>query len=146
MNTSKPNTALGQYRKTNAHGAAAGGDSLQLISHMMQGALGSIAKARGHMQRHEVADKCQEIDRAVGLVDGLRACLDMERGRDIAANLEALYQYMLQRLVEANLNDEEAGLDEVAGLLGEIRSAWQDVASDFRPDTAKPPTANSPAA
>jgi flagellar protein FliS len=61
MNASKPNNALGQYRKTDAHGAAAADDRLQLIVHMMQGALDRVATARGHMQRHEVAEKGQEI-------------------------------------------------------------------------------------
>jgi flagellar protein FliS len=137
MNASKPNNALGQYRKTDAHGAAAADDRLQLIVHMMQGALDRVATARGHMQRHEVAEKGQEIGRAIGLIDGLRVCLDNENGGDIAGNLDALYQYMLKRLVESNLNDEPAGLDEVAELLGEIKSAWQQMAVEYRPTINK---------
>jgi flagellar protein FliS len=121
MNASRPNDALGQYRKTDAHGAAAADDRLQLIVHMMQGALDRVATARGHMQRHEVAEKGQEID--------------------IAGNLDTLYQYMLKRLVEANLNDELAGLDEVADLLGEIKSAWQQMAIEYRPVAVREATA-----
>ena len=137
MIPAKPSNALGQYRKTDAHGAAAADDRLQLVLHMMQGALDRIATARGHMKRHEVAAKGQEIGRAIGLIDGLRACIDKEKGGDISGNLEALYQYMLKRLVEANLKDELAGLDEVADLLGEIKSGWQQMAVEYRPAPAQ---------
>jgi flagellar protein FliS len=133
MNSSKPSNALGQYRKTGAHGAAAADDRLQLVLHMMQGALDRIATARGHMKRSEVAEKGQEIGRAIGLIDGLRVCLDKDNGGDIAGNLEALYEYMLKRLVEANLEDDPTGLDEVANLLGEIKSAWQQMAVEYHP-------------
>jgi len=140
MNSSRPTSALSQYRQTDAHGAAAADDRLQLILHMMQGALDRIATARGHMKRREVAKKGEEIGRAIGLIDGLRACLDKEAGNDIAGNLESLYQYMLKRLVEANLNDEPAGLDEVAGLLGEIKAGWEQMAVEYHPVAAQPAT------
>jgi flagellin-specific chaperone FliS len=48
---------------------------------------------------------------------------------------------MLKRLVEANLNDELAGLDEVADLLGEIKSAWQQMAIEYRPVAVREATA-----
>jgi len=125
MNTKLGQNALGQYRSTNAYGAAAADDRLQLILHMMDGAISRIATARGHMARNEAALKGEEIGRAIGLIDGLRTSLDKDQGGDIAQNLEALYDYMMHRLVEANLNDNTEILDEVEDLLHEIKSGWQ---------------------
>ena len=122
MNT-QPGNALGQYRAVNAYGAAAG-DSRQLILRMMDGALDRITAARGHMCRQEIAAKGAAIGRAIGIIDGLRTSLDHERGGTIAANLESLYDYMMRRLVEANFRNKVAHLDEVTGLLDEIRSSW----------------------
>lgn len=127
MNTTPGHSALGQYRSTNAYGAAAADDRLQLILHMMEGAISRIATARGHMARHEAAPKGEELGRAIGLIDGLRTSLDKEQGGDIAQNLEALYDYMMHRLVEANLNDNTEILDEVEDLLHEIKSGWQEL-------------------
>jgi flagellar protein FliS len=121
--------ALGQYRAVTAYGAA-NGDRLQLILRMMETALGRIVTARGHMARGEIAAKGEAIGKAIGLIDGLRTSLDKERGGEIAANLEALYDYMMRRLVEANFKHDERRLDEVAGLLEEIRSGWQALVSD----------------
>lgn len=138
MNQPTPGNALGQYRVTDAYGAAAASDRLQLINRMMQGALDRIATARGHMRRGETAAKGEQIGRAIGLVDGLRACLDTGDGQDIAANLDSLYDYMLNRLMDANLRNDDAALEEVAELLGEIKSGWELMAAQFRPEDSLP--------
>lgn len=118
---------LGYYQSVNAYGAAASG-RVQLILQMMNAAIDRIVTAKGNVRRREVAAKGAAIGKAIGIIDGLRTSLDKERGGDIAANLEAIYDYMMRRLVEANLNDDERHLDEVAGLLEEIRSGWEVVA------------------
>mgnify|MGYP001233595006 FL=1 len=123
-----PSSALGQYRTNDAYGAASG-DSRQLILRMMDGAIDRIVTARGHMQRGEIAAKGAAISRAISVIDGLRTSLDQARGGEIAANLERLYDYMMRRLLEANFRNDMAGLDEVAGLLDEIRSGWAGIAS-----------------
>jgi flagellar protein FliS len=50
--------------------------------------------------------------------------LDKSRGGEIAQNLEALYLYMQERLLQANLHNQVEPLDEVASLLREIKTAW----------------------
>jgi flagellar protein FliS len=129
--TPHPGNALGQYRAVTAYGAA-NGDRLQLVLRMIETAIDRIASARGHMARQETAAKGEVIGKAIGLIDGLRAALDKERGGEIAANLEALYDYMMRRLVEANFRNDERRLEEVADLLEEIRSGWQALTDDPR--------------
>ena len=129
MNFTPSNNPTNQYRTVDAYGAAAASDRMQLVLRMMQGALDRIATARGHMRRGEQALKGEALGRAVRLIDGLRSCLDHERGGEIAANLAALYGYMTRRLTEANLRNEQRGLDEVAELLEEIRGGWEQMAA-----------------
>ena len=138
MNQPTSDNALGQYRVTDAYGAAAAGDRLQLINRMMQGALDRIATARGHMRRGEASGKGEQIGRAIGLVDGLRACLDTDGGADIAANLDSLYRYMLSRLMDANLRNDDEALAEVAELLGEIKSGWELMATQHGSNESRP--------
>ena len=116
---------LDHYRSVGAYGAAAAEDRKELVLRMLEGAQDRIASARGHMQRAETADKGVAIGKAIGIIDGLRASLDADKGGEIATNLDALYDYMNRRLVEANAADRVELLDEVSNLLGEIRSAWQ---------------------
>jgi flagellar protein FliS len=143
MSANRPGDALGQYRATNAYGATAA-DRLQLVLQMLRGAIDRIATARGHLRRGEVAGKGEQIGRAIGLVDGLRTCLDAEQGGEIAANLDALYAYMLNRLMAANVKDDEGALIEVADLLNEIKSGWELMAAEHRPRQPEPAAAAAP--
>jgi flagellar protein FliS len=128
MNATSHN-ALGHYRAVNAYGAVAG-DRLQLILDMMDTAADRVRTAKGHMRRKEIPAKGREIGRAIGIIEGLRTSLDQDKGGDIAGNLGALYEYMERRLLEANLGNDEARLDEVADLLEEIRSGWAAILQD----------------
>ncbi len=127
--------ALGEYRTTDAYGAAASVDRLELITRMMQGAVDRIATARGHMSRGEAAEKGEQIGKAIGLIDGLRACLD-DTGdcHDIATNLDSLYSYMLNQLMQASLENNDATLAEVTDLLNEIKTGWEMMVEQYRPE------------
>ena len=127
MNSTGSYKALGQYRSTNAHGSVVDADKLQLVLLMMQGVLDSIATAKGHLERGEVSVKGEQIGRAIQLLEGLRTALDKDSGGEIAANLERLYEYSARRLLAANMSDSREILDEIAGLLGEIKSAWEQI-------------------
>lgn len=137
------NNPMNQYRSVDAYGAASAGDRLQLVTRMMQGALDRIASARGHMQRGEKGPKGEALGRAVRLIDGLRSCLDHERGGEVAANLAALYEYMTRRLTEANLRNDQRPLDEVADLLDEIRSGWEQMMASPNLRAVPAPTAGA---
>jgi len=73
--------------------------------------------------RGEVALKGERIGKAISIVEGLRTSLNLEVG-ELSQNLEDLYDYVARRLFEANMQDDAEILDEVAGLLREIKSAW----------------------
>ncbi|MCP1605344.1 flagellar protein FliS [Pseudomonas citronellolis] len=86
-----------------------------------------IAQARGAMQRGQMAEKGQLIGKAVAIVGGLRDGLNLEAGGDYAERLNALYIYMGRRLLEANRQNDEHMLDEVANLLRSIKEGWDGI-------------------
>jgi flagellar protein FliS len=98
-----------------------------LIQLVLEHALGQIAVAKGALERQAVAIKGAAIGKTIALIDELNISLDMQQGGDIAFNLRNLYDYMVRRLVEANMRNDAAILEEVAGLLREIKSAWDSV-------------------
>ncbi len=101
----------------------------QLVALLFQGAEQAIALARVHMENGNLADKGLSISKAIDIINlGLKASLDIEAGGEIAQNLAALYDYMVRRLISANIKNQPAILDEVSGLLGEISSAWGEAA------------------
>nr|WP_296752660.1 flagellar export chaperone FliS [Thioalkalivibrio sp.] len=116
--------ALNQYRNAGPLASVNEADPHHLVQMLFEGALDRIAIARGAMRQGDVAVKGERISRAITIIDGLRAHLDLERGGEIAANLRSLYEYMERRLAEANLRDDITILDEVANLLREVKSGW----------------------
>jgi flagellar protein FliS len=115
---------LAAYQSAAAHGGVAASDPHRLIVMLMDGALERIATARGCMQRGDTAEKARLINRAVSIVGELRNSLDMKSGGQIAENLGELYDYMCRRLLKATSENRVEMLDEVSGLLQQIRSAW----------------------
>lgn len=113
---------LDQYRQTSA--AAAEQDPHRVIALLLAGAIERVRMAQSSLARGDIPGKAQAISAAVAIVDGLRLSLDHEAGGEIAAGLESLYDYASLRLVEANAGNDRVRLEEVAGLLGEIESAW----------------------
>jgi flagellar protein FliS len=120
-----PNSAkLAAYRSTSAHAGVEGADPHRLIVMLMDGALDRIATARGLMSNGGGAEKAQLLHRAVAIIDELRNSLNFKAGGELCHNLDALYEYMCTRLMQANAANKPEWLDEVSRLLNEIRSAW----------------------
>lgn len=95
---------------------------------LLDNVLDKITIAKGHMLRGSVAEKCENISRALALIEGLRLSLDKKGGGDIARNLEDLYDYIERRLIQANMQNDPAILDEIASLLNEIKGGWDAIA------------------
>lgn len=123
--------ALQGYRKGGLEEIVEGATPHRLIQMLLQGALDRIASARGYMERGDIAQKGSHIGKAISIVEGLRVSLDREGGGEIAHNLERLYDYLETRLLEANVRNEPAYLDEAAGLIREIKSAWDAISPEL---------------
>lgn len=103
----------------------------KLILMLFDGAILSLSSASVFLAQNQVAEKGQSISKAIDIItNGLRASLDLQTGGELAERLFALYEYMANRLLQANIHNDAAAIDEVSHLLGELRSAWEEIAQD----------------
>lgn len=102
----------------------------KLIEICLAGALERIAIAKGAMQHGDLGEKARRIAAAAAIVEHLKVSLDLRAGGDLARNLDQLYDYIIRRLTQANAANEVEGLDEVTGLLGQIKSGWDGLAAN----------------
>ncbi len=123
------NAAMNQYRQTGAAAASVETDPKKLIEMLLGGAIDRLAYARGAMLRQERDAKHRCMSSAISIIEHLRVVLDLNAGGALARNLMRLYDYMLARLPAANLADDPQGIDEVIGLLREIKGAWDQIPS-----------------
>ncbi|MGF0334789.1 flagellar export chaperone FliS [Ectopseudomonas toyotomiensis] len=121
-------SALRQYQSVNTDVLVSDASPHRLIQMLMEGGLSRMAQARGALEHGQLAMKGELIGKAISIVGGLRGALDMERGGDVAANLDRLYEYMGNRLVEANANADVTIIDEVSRLMRTIKSGWDGIA------------------
>jgi flagellar protein FliS len=97
----------------------------KLIVMLFDGALQSLRNARQQMKAGDIAAKGKSITQAVNIVtSGLRTSLDLNKGGEIATSLDALYDYMARRLMQAHLHNSFDALDEVEKLLLDLRESW----------------------
>ncbi len=121
-------SALKQYQSVNIEAQVMDASPHRLIQLLMEGGLTRLAQARGAMERGEIAHKGELLGKAIAIVAGLRDGLNFDAGGEIAANLDRLYGYMIRRLTEANLKNDPAMIEEVSGLLREIKTGWDGIA------------------
>jgi flagellar secretion chaperone FliS len=125
-------TGANSYAQIGLQSAAMSATPHQLITMLFDGVKTAIAMARHHMANKEIAAKGKAISKAINIVEnGLKASLDTEAagaaGAELIANLSALYDYIAQRLMYANLRNDPALLDEADRLLDNIGSAWREI-------------------
>ena len=113
------------YSQVGVESSVADANPHRLILMLFEGAIKAVAKARLAMTKGEVAPKCEAIAKAIAIIqEGLQLSLDVKAGGELAENLNGLYEYMIHRLVFANLKNQVEPLDEVGKLLVDLKNAW----------------------
>lgn len=117
--------ATAAYQKANV----AARSPLELVVLLYDGALASIARARDSAGTGDLVTKGAAVTKALAIVAHLQGTLDMEAGSEIAENLDRLYVFVTDRLIEFNVQGRAEALDEAARVLTTLRDAWSTVAS-----------------
>lgn len=123
---------INAYRKGNLKQDVANADPHKLTLMLLQGALDRIAYAKGAMERKDFADKANFISKSNAIIMHLRDTLDLESGGEVAENMFALYNYMIERLNSAHIINDVNMLDEVSSLLTPIRDAWVQIPEEAK--------------
>lgn len=119
---------IAAYQRTGIETGVGTADPHKLILMLFEGAQEALAKAKLHIHHNEIAKKGEMLSKAIMIIDhGLKASLDMSTGKDIAQKLSSLYEYMTNRLLTANIQNDIKIIDEVNDLLTELYDAWKTI-------------------
>ncbi|TFW26014.1 flagellar export chaperone FliS [Duganella callida] len=122
-------TGVNAYAKVGMETGVLAASPHKLIVMLFDGALKALNTALTGMRAGNIGEKGKAISQAIMIIDsGLRAALDKKAGGEIAEGLDALYEYMSNRLLMANLNNDSGIIEEVQRLLTELRDAWNAIA------------------
>jgi flagellar secretion chaperone FliS len=123
---------INAYKKGNLKQDIAQADPHKLTLMLMQGALDRMAYAKGCMERKDYEGKSEHLSRANAIVMNLRDTLDMDMKSEVSENLYSLYEYMIQRLIDANVQNSLKIMDEVINLMLPIKNAWAEIPEDAK--------------
>ncbi len=127
-----PRNYAEQYRKVGVSTSVVDADPHKLVALLLEGANTRIRRAEAFLAQGDQGAKGKAIGEACAIIGHLNGSLDHEAGGEIAGNLSALYDFVIQRLTEANLNNDAVALQESLTVMGEIESAWNAIPAGQR--------------
>ncbi|MFY9120524.1 MAG: flagellar export chaperone FliS [Syntrophomonadaceae bacterium] len=113
-----------QYRKTTVETMT----PAKLLLMLYDGALNSLRSASKAVDEKDMSVAHNQLIKGQDIVAELMSTLNMEY--DISHQLYALYDYMFQRLVEANTTKDKAIIEEVYQFLSELRDTFAQAADE----------------
>jgi flagellar protein FliS len=107
-------------------------DGYTLIRSLLAKLVGRLGIARHSLLADDVVTKGEQIGKAIETISVLQVAIDESHDATLAGNLVSLYDYMARQLLHANLHNAIEPLDEVLGLVREIKSAWDAIGEQTR--------------
>lgn len=117
--------ARSRYLETDINTA----DPFELVLILYRGAIQNLSCSLDFFASRLIEKRVNAINRAGAMIGELQSTLDFEKGGQIASSLDRLYAYMLQRLLDANLQQDPLAVQEVIKLLKTLVSAWEEAQS-----------------
>lgn len=96
----------------------------QLLIMLYDGAIRFSRQAKEAIETNDMATKGKYIGKTMAIISEFTRSLDHDIGGHIAADLDALYAYMIRELSTANLQNDKEKIDIVINLLTDLRQTW----------------------
>ncbi|MFC1821095.1 flagellar export chaperone FliS [Thermodesulfobacteriota bacterium] len=120
----KNGDALTHYQKTNIETSG----KLELVIMCYEKAILFLHDAKHYFQEQQFEKKAKNLKRVLDIIYELRASLNFEKGDEIAANLAAIYGYLIRRLQDGDIKKDLSAFDETIEILSELKEAWENIA------------------
>ena len=98
----------------------------KLIEMLYEGVLRFNAQAKKAMKDGNVEKKIYWINRSVAIITELISVLDMKQEGTMPLYLQGLYNYEIQLLTQASIENSEKKLDECSNVFKELLAAWRE--------------------
>jgi flagellar protein FliS len=103
----------------------------ELLLMLFDGAIRFARQAQEHLRQGDLEAANSKLIRVQDIVSELNLSLDLSVG-EIAVNLQQLYTYIYDRLVQANIRKDPEIVEEALVLLMELRDTWEQVVAQTR--------------
>lgn len=102
----------------------------QLVQMLYHAGVAATQRAETALAASTPAAAHRDLVRAQDIVHELRVTLDHERGGSLATNLDALYEWCFDQLVEANTTKQPGPLASVSSVLAQLAASWDQLVAE----------------
>ena len=120
-------SALAQYGQIKNDTQTKYASPHQLMLMLFDGAIEAMSLTIGAIQNDNFEVRSKQNTRSITIINGMRECLDMETGGELAENLYSLYQYMAQELFRASFKNDADTIQNIQTMLKDIRESWEKI-------------------
>lgn len=124
--------ALKQYQSVDLRATVETASPHKMVSMLFDGALKALATAKGCCERTDIEGRSAAINKASDIIVGLKGCLDLEQGGEVAQRLDELYDYAIRQLYQANKENSAERVQEVIGLIAEVSTGWNEMPVEYK--------------
>ena len=103
----------------------------QLMLMLFDGAIEAMSFTIGAIENNNFELRSKQNSRSITIINGMRECLDMETGGELADNLYSLYQYMTKELFKASYKNDAETIQNIQTMLKDIRGSWEKIPVDM---------------
>jgi flagellar protein FliS len=124
-------SALAQYGQIKNDTQTTYASPHQLMLMLFDGAIEAMSITVGAIQNKNFELRSKQNTRSITIINGMRECLDMETGGELANNLYSLYQYMARELFRASFKNDVDTIQNIQTMLKDIRGSWEKIPLDM---------------
>lgn len=111
------------YRRAAGQSATAVGRVVLLYEQLIT----DLRRALAALDKNDIEHRTREIDHALTVVGQLQGTLNMEKGGEVARNLQRFYDYLCANLLQAQMQGSKQILQRQIANLVTLREAWKEV-------------------
>ena len=74
-----------------------------------------------------IKKKAENIGKATEIIAYLQGSLNLEKGGEIAQNLNEIYDILISELIKANIENNLEIITKSIGVLENLKKAWEDI-------------------
>ena len=132
MNLALKKQFIKQYANNYIETAVSEASPHKLVEMLYDGAIKNMNLAKVFIEHKNLEKKSEHINKALSIINALRAGIDLEKGGEVASNLYDLYDYCYRRLFTASVKNDIAIIDEVLAHILSVSQAWKEMPDNFK--------------
>lgn len=102
-------------------------DPYRVTQLLLEGLIRFMVLSKAAISRQDIVEKNTLLAKSQSIINALLVSLDVEKGGEVAQNMQDLYVFAFDQLAEAVLDSDIAKIDSAINVIKNIKSGWDSI-------------------